>query len=117
MRIRSGENRVETVHGLKGGAGSVELHHFFEQEDFRGTGRMFARFVLAPGNSIGYHKHIGDFEAYYILKGQGRYNDNGEVYEVGPGDFLLCREGESHSIENTGDGDMEYIGLILYVKD
>lgn len=117
MRIRTGENRVELVQGLRGGKGTVELHHFFEHGDFRGTGRTFARFVLAPGSSIGYHQHVGDFEAYYILKGTGTYNDNGEVYEVAPGDFLLCRDGGSHSLENTGEEDMEYIGLILYVKD
>lgn len=117
MRIRSGENRVELIHGLKDGKGTVELRHFFEPTDFRGAGRLFAISLIKPNSSIGYHQHIGDFEAYYILKGRGIYNDNGEVYEVAPGDFLLCRDGESHSLENNGTEDLEYIALILYVKE
>lgn len=117
MRIRTGEKQREIVHGIRGGRGEAEQLRFFQPSDFRGTGRVFGITALKPGSSVGYHKHEGDFEAYYILKGHGLYNDDGVLYEVDPGDFLLCREGECHSLENTGTENLEYIALVLYVKD
>lgn len=117
MRIRSGENREELVQSLKGGNGTVKLHHFMELPDFHGAGRLFSYTVLEPGCTVGYHRHDVDFEAYYILKGHGSYNDNGDVYEVGPGDFLLCRPGESHALENGNKENIEYIALILFVQN
>ncbi len=116
MRIRSGENRIEQVQGLKGGEGTIELRHFMSIDELSGAGRLFAISVIKPHSSIGYHRHEGDLEAYYILTGRGLYNDNGDMYEVGPGDFLLCRDGESHSLTNTSDQDLEYIAAILYTK-
>ena len=99
---------------LKGGKGTVRLIHFLEPEDAVGMGRLFGISIIPPGGSIGYHQHTGDFEQYYILKGSARVVHNGVEDRLGPGDAMLCREGESHSIENVGDTDLEYVALILY---
>lgn len=99
-----------------GGKGVLKNTHFLDKEDAVGTGRLFARSVLSPGSSIGYHTHKGDFEVYYILSGKALVNHNGEMHILNPGDSILTRNGCSHSIENIGDIDLEYIAIILFDK-
>ena len=70
--------------------------------------------ILAPGNSIGEHKHEGDHEIFYFLSGTGESNDNGPIVQVEPGDPTVCNDGEMHGLVNTGDVPLEFIALILY---
>ena len=48
-----------------------------------------------------------------ILSGSGKYNDNGTIVDVQPGDVYYCGDGECHSIEAIGE-PIEMIALILY---
>lgn len=113
--IRGKEDfKVEVIEGLKGGKGHVTVVNFFEQEDFLGKGRLYGKSIIEPGNSIGYHTHEGDQEAYFILKGKALYNDNGEEMILEPGDLAVCRDGDSHSIEAYGEENLEYVMLILF---
>lgn len=114
MIRRSNEFKVEKIEGLKGGKGHVTVVNFFEPEDFLGKGRLYGKSIIEPGNSIGYHTHEGDQEAYYIIKGKALYNEEGEDTVLYPGDLAICREGESHSIEAAPGENLEYIMLILY---
>lgn len=98
-----------------GGNGEVHSTRILEMDQFNGKGRLFARTLLKPGCSIGYHQHNGDAETYYILSGTGTVNDNGTLVQVKAGDVIYTTSGESHSIENTGDTDLAYIALILFV--
>ncbi len=107
---------VAHVEKNRGGEGITEAHCLLKEDEFYGKGRMFNRVVLVPGASVGYHKHEGDFEAYYILSGTGTYNDNGTESIVNAGDVTICNEGESHSLKNTGTENLEFIALILYTK-
>ena len=70
------KERVVTVEGLRDGKGSVEIHHILEGEDLMGHGTMFARVIVKPHSSIGWHQHVGNTEPYYILKGVGTFVDN-----------------------------------------
>lgn len=112
MIKRAGELRTDVVTNLMKGDGDINRVHLFEAEDFCGKGRLYARHIIAPGNSIGFHQHEGEQEAYYILKGEALYSDNGNEIVIKDGDFTLCRSGEGHSIKNIGDSDLEFIGLI-----
>ena len=113
--IRNNEDfRVEVIEGLKGGKGHVTVVNFFEQEDFLDKGRLYGKSIIEPGNSIGYHTHQGDQEAYFIVKGKALYNDNGKEMVLEPGDLAICKDGDSHSIEAFGDENLEYIMLILF---
>ena len=114
MIRHSDDFKVEKIQGLKGGKGFVTVVNFFEEQDFLGKGRLYGKSIIEPGNSIGYHTHKGDQEAYFILKGKALYNDNGEESILEPGDLAICRDGDSHSIESYGDEDLEYVMLILY---
>lgn len=114
MVRRSAELKTERIHHLKGGAGWVDVTEFFEPADFMGKGRLYGQSVIAPGHSIGHHVHEGDQEAYFILEGAARYIDGEVEYTLGPGDFAICRPGQSHAIESLGPEALRYIMLIIY---
>lgn len=116
MIIRQEEQRTETREKMRSGNLTVGIRHFLEQDQSAGAGRMFAVATIPPGGSIGPHKHEGDFEVYYILRGAAHVTDNGEPGVLHPGDCMLCRDGDSHSIENRGAGDLEFVALVLYGK-
>ncbi|SRR5574344_2035722 len=101
---------------LCNGKGTVSAVQLLALEDFQEKGRLFKHCTLKPGCSVGEHTHKGDFEVYYILKGEGLYNDNGTMTTVKPGDVALCPAGESHMIENNGTEDLEFIALILFTQ-
>lgn len=102
---------------LKGGRGTLDIINFLEAEESCGTGRLFAVSIIPPGGSIGYHQHNGDFEIYYFLKGEAKVSDNGKEDILGPGDCMVCYDGDWHGIENIGEDNLEYIALILYNKN
>ncbi|MBR6467573.1 MAG: cupin domain-containing protein, partial [Desulfovibrio sp.] len=64
----------------------------------------------------GRHTHKGDFEVYYVLKGEAAYDDNGTMTTLKAGDVAVCQDGESHSVLNEGSGDFEFIALVLFTK-
>ena len=97
-----------------GGNGEISMKPLLSPEEFLGKGRLLSHSVIFPGSSIGYLTHQGDFETYYILKGEGVVNDNGVLTAVGPGDVVYTGSGESHSIENTGQQNLELIAMILF---
>ena len=116
MIRKAQEQRHSQVLELKGGRGALSMSHFLEESEAYGTGRQFSVTTIPPGCSIGYHTHTGDFEIYYILGGEATVNDNGAQDVLLPGDSIICREGESHGVENNGDCDLTFISVIIYTK-
>lgn len=117
--IKRAENlRQEVIASMRGGAGQVNITHIIEKnqdmDEFNGKGRLFSKNTVKPGCSIGYHQHTGDSEIYYILSGEGIVDDNGTKSSVKAGDVVVTKNGESHSIENTGTIDLVIIALILF---
>ncbi len=113
MVKRSGELR-EDISVLKNGHGLITCINFLEEADAMKAGRGFVKCIIPPGCSIGYHQHVGDFETYYILSGVADINDNGREDVLHPGDVLVCKDGDWHSIANNGTEDVVYIAIILY---
>jgi mannose-6-phosphate isomerase-like protein (cupin superfamily) len=107
--------KVDKVVNMREGKGTVEIRRFIEGEEFHGKGRLFGKITLKPGVSIGLHQHVGDCETFYVLNGDGLYNDNGSLIDVSAGDILYVDNMGSHSIENKGDSDLELLALILFV--
>ena len=113
--IRKKQDQAIEFKNIRNGIGEVEMHKICESiDELYGAGRLFNRMIIAPGNSIGEHKHEGDNEIFYFLSGTGEYNDNGTKVQVGPGDTTVCNDGEMHGLVNTGDVPLEHIALILY---
>jgi len=112
------KDKIEIKEGLRGGKGSIEFHHILEEKELLGHGRLFAKLVIKPNSSIGTHQHVKETEPYYILKGEGVFVDNdGTRTKVGPGDVCLIEVGQSHSIENNTQEDLELIALIYFEEN
>lgn len=115
--INKKENLVSNVREcVQNGKGKGTFTTIVPIEDLRGHGRLFSRISLEVGSSIGMHDHTEDFEVYYILSGNGVVNDNGKNIEVSEGDVIYTADGRVHSIENTGDKELEFIAVVLYDK-
>lgn len=65
------------------------------------------------GCSLGYHEHHGETETYYILSGEGEYDDNGVKRPVKAGDITITPDGKGHGLTNTGDTDLVFMALII----
>lgn len=112
MLIHPSEMRTELKEKMRGGEGAVKMTHLVEPEKLKNA-RLIARLTLTPGSGIGTHEHNGETEYYIIQKGSGSVSDNGIVKDVKPGDVLVTGNGDSHSITNTGTGDLELIAVII----
>ena len=112
--------RADALDGFEkemfGGPGIAKFTKIVNEEGLAGKGRLFSVASLKPGCAIGSHKHSGELEIYYVLKGQGTYDDNGTAVQVKPGDVTVCNDGEVHGILNSGTEDLEMIALILFTK-
>ena len=114
--VTTSENCKRADVNLAGGKGEVHIKHLTDKEGLYGHGRLFAHVTIDPGNSIGFHTHNHETEFYYIIKGEGVFNDNGEEKIVRAGDICATGYGEVHGIENKGSEDLEMIALIV-LKD
>ena len=108
------ECKLEYREHMRDGDGTVEITNFVNAAELYDKGRLFARIVLKPGCSIGYHDHETDSEIFYIMKGTAEYSDNGDIRTVKAGDVLLCPAGTGHGIANKGEETVELIALIVY---
>lgn len=75
--------------------------------------RFFSLVQVKPGEEVDYHIHEGESETFFILSGQGIYNDNGNEVEVTPGMVTLTPSGQGHSIKNTGDEMLIFLAFII----
>ncbi|MCR4672109.1 MAG: cupin domain-containing protein [Lachnospiraceae bacterium] len=105
--------RERVVMNAQGGEGHVTFYDFLLPEDAPGHGRVFSKLVIEPGNSIGYHRHEGEFEAIYVISGEATVNDNGEEIVLHPGDMHMCKNGDSHGTRNNGEEQLVLVALIM----
>ena len=85
------------------GEGTTTAYPFFA--DATGFDLVFRKRALHPGATIGHHVNDKD-EIYYVLSGRGRLTLEGEVREVGAGDAILTRSGDSHALAQVGAEDL-----------
>lgn len=101
------------VKNARGGEGSVVFYHVLQEEELLGHGSLYAKVVVKPHSSIGWHQHVTNTEPYFILSGKGIFVDNDKSRtEVGPGDACIIEPGQWHSLENPHDEDLEMMALI-----
>ncbi len=113
--VRRSDERILDVKKMFDGGGEAKMYRLLNgPEEMSGKGRLFNHVILEKGCEVGWHVHHGDGEAYYVIKGQGEYNDNGNVITMYPGDVSFVGDGEGHSIINRCDEPLEMIALILY---
>ena len=98
---------------MRGGNGSVTIRHYFDKADFKANMRLCAHMTLPPESSIGLHAHETEDEVYIVLRGTGILDDTRTRTRVNSGDAILTGRGESHSIRNDGNENMEIIAMIM----
>ncbi|MBO5199507.1 MAG: cupin domain-containing protein [Lachnospiraceae bacterium] len=101
------------VENMAGGEGHVILKHILGAPELNGKCRLYAQVTLEPGCSLGFHVHHDESETYYILSGQGEYNDNGKTRLVSAGEMTFTPDGCGHGLKNVGDTDLVFMALII----
>lgn len=114
MVKHSQEFPVDQRSQMRGGNGVVKIQNFVTSQDLNEKGRLFGTITLEPGCSIGYHTHDNDSELFYILEGEGQYDDNGTVVTVKAGDVTYTPAGTGHSIANNSTQPLKLVALIVY---
>lgn len=100
---------------LAGGDGVVVGRYSFTRDmpPAHHAVKEIAWLTLAPGHSIGLHKHETNEDVYVIVSGEGVLTDADEAdYSVGPGDIMIARKGDSHALRNSGDEPLVFVSVI-----
>ena len=108
------ERIVERIEGASGGKGILRKEVLIDKEQMGEHCGLFGEVTLEPGAVLGYHEHHNESETYYILRGEGDYNDNGTVRPVKAGDVTFTPDGKGHGLKNTGDTDLVFMALIIF---
>ncbi len=67
------------------------------------TGSELSFQTLVPGQDSGFlHTHKTHEELYFILKGEGQYQVDGEVFPVGEGSVIRVSPEGKRALKNTG---------------
>jgi mannose-6-phosphate isomerase-like protein (cupin superfamily) len=115
IHVRFDRSLLKEVAAMNGGKGSVRYRRALGPEVFRTNWGYVDHLVLPPQSSLGYHRHDGVEEVFYIMSGDGSVTLDGEVVKLSKGDgFAVCL-GEGHGVFNPGQQDLEIliIGVAL----
>lgn len=105
--------KISRIEHMCEGNGHVIIKEILDAPQLNGKCGLYAEVTLEPGCSLGYHEHHGESETYYIISGQGEYNDNGMYRPVQPGDITFTSSGKGHGLANTGNTDLIFMALII----
>ena len=108
------ELKVERKENMCGGEGHILIKHILGEKELNGKCGLYAEVTIEPGCSLGYHEHHNESETYYILRGEGDYNDNGVIRPVKAGDVTFTPDGKGHVMKNIGDTDLVFMALIIF---
>ena len=89
------ERKTDIFERQAGGKGNTIMEHIVDEKVYGGKIAAYARVILKPGCSLGYHKHEGTSETIYILQGTALYNDNGTENTLTAGAVVFCPEGKA----------------------
>jgi oxalate decarboxylase/phosphoglucose isomerase-like protein (cupin superfamily) len=85
---------------------------FVTPELTQGAGVTFGEVVLQPGRGHERHNHPESEEILYVLSGEGEQMiDDGQPFDVTPGDTIYVPTGVFHSTRNTGWEPMRLLAL------
>ncbi len=72
----------------------------------------FVESIIPPGCSIGPHIQKSNHDINYIVSGEGIALCDGVKEDLKPGVCHVCPKGSSHTIINTGDGDLVFFTIV-----
>ncbi len=112
MIIKKSDMKQEIRKEMRGGPGEVAITHMVPVDSII-NGRLMAELSLEPGSGIGLHRHDKETEYYIITQGSGLVTEDDGKKDVIKGDIVVTGNGQSHSIENTGDTVLKFIAVII----
>lgn len=114
--IKSGKNFAAVEVGKWSEIKDYELHlgpdmtipgKVFVGSALGATGSELSFQSLVPGQDSGFlHTHKTHEELYFILKGKGEYQVDGEVFPIGEGSIIRVAPEGKRALKNTGDREM-----------
>ena len=79
----------------------------FVGQALQATGSELSFQTLVPGQDSGFlHSHKTHEELYFILRGQGEYQVDGEVFPVTEGSIVRVAPEGKRALKNTGNDEM-----------
>ena len=72
-----------------------------------------AHVLIAPGKTSQLHFHPIAEESYYILQGEARIQVDVEEAVISSGQIVLIQPGQTHRIENIGEGSLEFLAICV----
>lgn len=109
MKINRDKNNKKRMEKCHDGVGSILFREVFSKNDFESNLVHLHETVIEPHSTIGYHKHVGNEEVYYIIEGTGVMKVNEEEFEVSPGDAVNTQSGDSHGLTNSSDSPIKIL--------
>ena len=110
MKIDFQNIAAEAVEGFKGGKGEMLMRAF------DGCGCRVMLNTLRPGAEVGTHRHEGNCEVVYALKGCATFQisdaDGRRTETVAEGCAHYCREGGCHSFKNDTGEDFVFLAVV-----
>lgn len=67
---------------------------------------------LEPGASIGLHTHDTSCEIIFLTRGTAKVLYNGEELTLQEGQCHYCPKGDSHSLINDSEADVEFTAVV-----
>lgn len=64
---------------------------------------FYDAYCLMPGQEQKVHTHENSDKIYYVLEGSARFTVAGEERDLGAGNAVIARAGDSHGVRNETD--------------
>ncbi len=112
MLIHEADLEID-IRRIKNGDGQAIISKLLTKEQLKGKVCLFNKVILKSGVSVGKHLHFGDYEIFYILEGEGTFNDNGKEKKIYKGDITITYSGEIHELINDGEDDLIICALLI----
>jgi mannose-6-phosphate isomerase-like protein (cupin superfamily) len=71
--------------------------------------QSLAEATLEPDEATQRHYHRATEEIYFVLKGSGRMEVDGDSKMIRPGDAVLIPAGAWHTLENNGNSELRFL--------
>ena len=95
------------------GVGEILIEKILDEELADKCG-LYAKVTIPAGAALGYHEHHGNGESYFVLSGEGVYDDNGKKRIVRAGESTWTPNGSGHGFDNSqGKEDLVFMALIV----
>ena len=67
---------------------------------------FYDAYCLLPGQAQKVHAHEGSDKVYYVLRGTGRFTVGEEEQDLGEGQAVIARAGDTHGVRNEMQEDL-----------